>query len=553
MEKKKIVMGAALGNCVHVGGIVHFLQLAEDEGYETAFLGPAVPVESVVEYIEKHQPDIVGVGYRLTPENGEALLKRLIGLIQEKGLEKRKWVFGGTKPVAEVARKFEFFDFISDGTDDIDDSVMFLRGKTANRPEDNYPDNLVERVDSKYPYPLLRHHYGRPSLEETIEGIGKIAEAKVMDVISLGPDQNTQEFFFRQQEMKKEYDGAGGVPIRSEEDFRRLKEASRRGNFPLMRSYSGTSDVFDMAETLKNTINNAWCAVPLCWYNELDGRGTRTIEVSVAEAQRLMKWHADRGIPVEANEPHHWALRDAHDTMSVVMAYVSAYNAKKMGVKHYISQFMMNVPNTLSFPMDLARVLAMRELVETLEDENFRVFRQTRAGLPFLCADYDVAKGQLAASTMLQMSLAPHIIHVVGFCEADHAASAEEVIESCRIVRGVIRSVQPGNVAYQQDLTVNQRKQQLKSEAEYLISYIRNTYQEFEDPLANPVVIADCIKRGVLDAPHILKGGKFHGDLETRVLNGKCVAYNRNTGKEMNEEERLAHLDSISDHVGVGA
>lgn len=553
MEKKKVVLGAALGNCVHVGGIVHFLQLAEDEGYETIFLGPAVPVEKVIEEVIRTKADMVGVGYRLTPENADGLMARLIDLAKENHLENKKWVFGGTKPVAEVAKKYDFFDFISDGTDDIDDSVMFLRGKTANRQEDNYPDNLVDRVDSKYPYPLLRHHYGRPSLEETIEGIAEIAEAKVMDVVSLGPDQNTQEFFFRQNEMKKEYDGAGGVPIRTEEDFRRLKEASRRGNFPLMRSYSGTSDVFKMAETLKNTINNAWCAVPLCWYNELDGRGTRSIEVSVAEAQQLMKWHAERNIPVEANEPHHWALRDAHDVMSVVMAYVSAYNAKKMGVKNYISQFMMNVPNTLSFSMDLARVLAMRDLVESLEDENFRVFRQTRAGLPFLCADYDVAKGQLAASTMLQMSLEPHIIHVVGFCEADHAASAKEVIESCRIVRGVIRNSLTGNVDMAQDSAVMQRKMQLLSEAHYLIDYMKRTYKDFQDPLANPVVIADCIKRGVLDAPHILKNQKFIGDLETRVVNGKCVAIDRATGKEISEEERLAHLDSISEHVGVGA
>ena len=63
-----------------------------------------------------------------------------------------------------------------------------------------------------------------------------------------------------------------------------------------------------------------------------------------------MRWHAERGIPVEANEPHHWGLRDAHDVIPVVMAYLSARNAKKAGVRHYVSQYMFNVPNSLSFP-----------------------------------------------------------------------------------------------------------------------------------------------------------------------------------------------------------
>ena len=59
---------------------------------------------------------------------------------------------------------------------------------------------------------------------------------------------------------------------------------------------------------------------PLCWYNKLDGRGDRDIDTSVKEAVELMRWHAERGIPVEANEPHHWGLRDAHDVIPVVMA-----------------------------------------------------------------------------------------------------------------------------------------------------------------------------------------------------------------------------------------
>ena len=63
---------------------------------------------------------------------------------------------------------------------------------------------------------MLRHHFGLPDLEKTVEGVKEISQSKVLDVISLGPDQNAQQFFFSPERMKAEFDGAGGVPIRRE-------------------------------------------------------------------------------------------------------------------------------------------------------------------------------------------------------------------------------------------------------------------------------------------------------------------------------------------------
>ena len=65
---------------------------------------------------------------------------------------------------------------------------------------------------------------------------------------------------------------------------------------------------------------------------------------------------------------------------------------------------------------------------------------RTRAGLLSFAADMDIAKGQLAASTVIQLAIEPAIIHVVGYSEGDHAATASEIIESCQIVHGVIRN-----------------------------------------------------------------------------------------------------------------
>ena len=131
----------------------------------------------------------------------------------------------------------------------------------------------MKRIEQKEPYPLIRHHFGLPSYKETVRGIEKIAKSSTVDVISIGADQNTQQYFFKPERRVKELDGAGGVPIKTKEEFIQLKEVSKYGNYPLMRCYSGTSDVIDFAELLKDTIGNAWCAVPLLWYNELDGRG----------------------------------------------------------------------------------------------------------------------------------------------------------------------------------------------------------------------------------------------------------------------------------------
>ncbi|MCK5763757.1 MAG: methionine synthase [Clostridiales bacterium] len=538
----KRYVGAAIGNCVHIGGAVNFLRLAEEEGHATEFLGAAVSIKNLIDYVLKKMPDVVGVGFRLTPDSVKPLLNELEKYIYDYKLENIEWIFGGTKAVAEIAKEYKFFSKIFDGTEDLHEVVGYLRGRNLKEVIDNESQNIIERIASKYPHPVLRHHFGLPSLEETYEGIKKIAEAKVLDVISIGPDQNAQENFFSPEKMNSELDGAGGVPLRKVEDFEKLYTSAQSGNHPLLRCYSGTAEVFRFAELLKSKINNAWCAVPLSWYNVLDGRGKREVLTSISEGQRLMKWHAERDIPVEVNEAHQWSLRDAHDTIGVTMAYLAAYNAKKMGVKTYIAQYMFNVPAGMHPKMDLAKMLAKVELIESLENENFKVFKEVRAGLASLSTDLDVAKGQLASSTYLAMVLKPHIVHVVGFCEADHAAKPEDVIESCKIVNGVIKSTLHGMVDMKQDKDVQRRKNELIKEAKYLLNTIKSLYVESKDPWSDPVVITDAIKKGIIDAPHLRGNKSAKGMIETRIIDGKCMAYSSNLERAISEEERLLEL-----------
>lgn len=536
------ILGATIENCVHVAGVMNFLSLAEKEGFDVEFLGAAVKIDELIAAVKARKPDYVGLSYRLTPEPLREILKELKEKIESSGLDRGiKWIFGGNEPTARVAEESGIFDKVFDGLEDIDDVIGFLKGYRHSE-EETYPQDLISRIESKYPYPILRHHLGLPSLEATIDAIEKVAEAKVLDVISIAPDQNAQEFFFEQYRMDRRLDGAGGVPVRKREDFEALYKASRRGNYPLLRCYSGTNHLIEFAELLQETIKNAWCAVPLCWYSVLDKRSSRPLREAIKENQQVMKWHGERGIPVEANESHHWSLRDAHDAVGVATAYLAAYNAKKMGVKHYIAQYMFNVPPSLSPRMDLAKMLAKIELIESLQDENFKVYRQARAGLASFPGDLSQAKGQLASSAYLAMAIRPHIYHVVGFCEAHHAATAEDIIESCKIVRGVIRNAFLGLPDMVNDPVIQERKNQLIKEAMVILNAIKQLNPGAEDPLADADTIAKAIELGILDAPHLKGNPAACGRLVTRLVNGALYAYDPEENRVLTEEERIEKI-----------
>lgn len=126
-----------------------------------------------------------------------------------------------------------------------------------------HPQKLGERIRFKSPFPLIRHRICLQTLEETMNEIKKMAESELLDVISITPNQNCQRFFFEPEKMDPKQDGAGGASIRTREDFVRLYEASRTGNYPLVRCYAGTKHMVEFSKLLKETLNNAWTAVPV--------------------------------------------------------------------------------------------------------------------------------------------------------------------------------------------------------------------------------------------------------------------------------------------------
>ena len=102
-QTKRTVVAGALGNCVHVAGVLSFLNLARSVGFETIFLGPATSVAEFADAIEEHKPELVAISYRLTPQVAETLISELQQLLSERDLLGRRFVFGGTPPVAQVA------------------------------------------------------------------------------------------------------------------------------------------------------------------------------------------------------------------------------------------------------------------------------------------------------------------------------------------------------------------------------------------------------------------------------------------------------------------
>ncbi len=540
MSKK--IVGASIGNDIHVAGLLNFLNLAKKEGYETIYLGGAVPIEKLIGAIIEVNPDIVAISYRLGEEPLKNLLDEFIEKLKKIEKKDLKIVFGGTIETGKVAKNYKIFEKVFDGNEEVEDVLNFIKGGGSKIEEKEFPQNLPDRIKFKEPYALIRHHIGLQTMEETIEEVKKLSESKLLDIISIAPDQNCQSYFFEKDKMDEKLSGAGGAPIRSEEDFKKLYEASRRGNFPLMRCYSGTRNMVKFSKVLKETLNNAWAAIPIFWYSDLDRRSDRELLSAIKENMEGIKWNGENGVPVEVNDSHQWELRNAHDTLAVFDSYLVAYIAKKLGVKHYIQQYMLNTPPNLSPKMDIAKSLARMELVESLEDENFKTYRMIRTGLLSYPSDPYQAMGQLVSSMFYGSYLKPHIIHVVAYTEAIKRATSKEILESVKMVKKAYLLAETGLPDFIQDKDIRNRVDEIKDESLYLIEKIKEIGKDKKDPLIDPETLYNAVKLGILDAPGLTGFSVAKGEIRCEVINGANYAVDEN-GKILKEKDRLKMLN----------
>ncbi|MHA1727565.1 MAG: methionine synthase [Promethearchaeota archaeon] len=548
MKKKlnlKKIFGVCLMDCAHVAGIINFFQIMENRGYNTHFLGPAVKTSRIINEIKKSDAKFIALSYRLTPEVGKKYIKNFIDQVKIEKLEDRIYLFGGLPKLCREIKKMDFFRATFEGGESIEEILSIFSGKNVqNNKRKFFPKDLISLIKFKAPYPIIRAHFGLPDIKKTIDGIGEIANAGVLDVISIAPDQAAQEWLQQPEFLESCPKGAGGVPIRKKNELNKMFEKSRTGNYPLLRIYSGTQDLIKNGKLFLDTIHNAWAAIPIFWYSKLDGRGPKSLESAIEEHLQAIKWHAEREIPVEINDPHQWGLRMAPDHLVVADAYISAYIAKQLGVKTYIEQLMFNTPVGNSFKMDLARVLAMIEIVKPLIDNSFNILKETRTGLAYLAPKSTIAKGQLCASVLIQMSVKPDILHVVSYCEGDHVAKPDEIIESATLVKRIIQDSINGLPDLTRDKEVIKRKNKLLDEAYVLLDFINKFGRSkgYNEPFLSPEYLTSIVNSGILDAPHLKGDNGAPAFIETRIIRGKCVVVDKNQDI-ISEKERLSQLN----------
>ncbi len=375
-------------------------------------------------------------------------------------------------------------------------------------------DGLIDRIrygrENNLP-PIIRAHAG-PYLENRYESVKQfiewsrlLAHTGYLDVLSIGTSQLTQSKF---GEAWGDLPNGGGVGVNSPEEYERIYEAAKP---MLVRTYSGTKNLCKQAEIHEKSLNIAWHALSLWWFSKIDGRGELNLLDNLTEHFETIKYIAKTGKPYEANVAHQFAFRSADDISYIVSVFLAAKAAKKLGIKHFILQIMLNDPKHTSAINDLAKARATLNMVKALEDSNFKVFLQTRVGLSYLSHNIDKAKKQLASITALMDDIepfnnqSPDIIHVVSYSEGNDLATPEIIDKSIKITLQSINKYREyrkkgwiDNMDENQD--VKKRMLHLISEAKIVINTIETNIKDTYTPQG----FYDIFKLGFLPVPQLM-------------------------------------------------
>jgi len=309
---------------------------------------------------------------------------------------------------------------------------------TCGTDNDRFIDRL-RYAAQKHSLPIIRTHSGPynpnrlEALKEYNSWIKDLAQSRLLDVLSIGSSQLTQSHF---GEDWHGLPNGGGVPVNSETEYRIIRE---NASPMLVRTYSGTKKVPDLAQIHERSLNISWHALSFWWFDELDGRGENTLLENLKEHFETVRYAVATGKPIEPNVPHHFAFRGADDITYIISGYLAAKACKKLGLRNLILQNMLNTPKHTSGKADLAKGRTMLKLVKELEDTDFHISLQSRAGLDYFAPDLETAKVQLASVTCLMDDIepgndnSPEIVHVVNYSEAVRLATPPVIKDSIRI------------------------------------------------------------------------------------------------------------------------
>ena len=450
----------------------------------------------LLDWIDDNHIVRIGFSYRLDPDTAVELLGRLIHLLKEKGYYEcanskiKSIFFAGLTPACEKIDK-EYKGRVSTfrGGESAEETLLVMgvpfddipktikegcqydkdlakfgqriirAGEYRNMksPERNIyreygtmKDTLELRLDHNFKggfQPIIRAHSGpysddrsrRACLKEYQDWCHELGKAGFLDVLSIGSSQLSQSNFGENWDGKP---NGGGVPVNSEAEYFDIWQAARP---MLVRTYSGTKNMIKLAELYERSINIAWHALSLWWFNELDGRGSNSLYDNLKEHLETIRFISSTGKPVETNVPHHFAFRGADDITYIISGLLAAKTAKKYGTKTFVLQNMLNTPRSTWGIQDLAKGRTLLKLVKELEDESFRVIYQTRAGLDYFKPNLEIAKEQLATVTALMddieplNEMSPEIIHVVSYSEALFLATPDIINDSIKITKTALK------------------------------------------------------------------------------------------------------------------
>jgi hypothetical protein len=582
MDRRAFV-AATLGGDPHTEGLCIAGRIAQVGGIRPTLLEPSADPELLLATIADKRPRFIGLSYRLTPEVGYGLLARVLAQFRSTGLVPNdgsvRIAFAGLPETIRMVRArtgelpcpvilmephpelidrirmvADFFD-IRDNREELirtmraeieppgigllDELATAVVALDAYRDEPPLPIPSAEAIGDyvvrmeQAGRPLIRSHFGVPSdsIEPTVEGIRKLAEARVLDEISLGSSNLSQRYYGR-PELFAAHQNDGGVPYKNFDDLVRLFRASRAGNFPSVKPYAHVVGLVEFVDDCirAGMLVGAHQAVPLFWFNELDGRGPMSVPDSIREHLRAVRELVRRGIPVEMNDPNQWSSRWAHDTVIVADYGLISAVMTVSGVRNIILQLQFNKPRETGDYADLAKMTAALEVairVSAYRTPQPAIFRETRTGIESLSPDIPKAKWQLARSTLLQMTVRPHIVHLVSYCEANHAATPEDVIDSSRLVRRAIRVFREHEQELAGELSnpiVTERREYLVGEAEYLLRAVAGLRAEgagapppqLAPLIADPVVLAESMRKRYMTAPGIVHPAYKNETIVTR-------------------------------------
>ena len=419
-------------------------------------------------------------------------------------------------------------------------------------------DSYVARLEyarKKKSLPIIRTHSGPynpnriEALKEYISWCKDLAESKLLDVLSIGTSQLTQSHF---GEDWNEMPNGGGVPVNSELEYKIIYENARP---MLVRTYSGTKNIPELARIHERSLNICWHALSCWWFDELDGRGKNTLIENLREHFEALRYIATTGKPVEPNVPHHFAFRGADDVSYIVSGFLAAKAIKRMGIKHMILQNMLNTPKYTFGVQDLAKGRCLIKLVRDLEDDNFQVSLQTRGGLDYFDPNLDIAKFQLAAVTCLMDDLepdndnSPEIIHVVNYSEAVRLATPPIIKDSIKITLAALHQYRMArkmgsvpNMNY--DREVQTRYEVLLRESLTAIKLLEENIPN----LYTPEGFEKVFKEGFLAVPYLMDmDHKFPKATmwKTAMKNGGVFVVDED-GKVISTEKRYSY---IIDHM----